>query len=141
VREDALSAFGRLGDSGPVVGVDAAHFLERFRHPSKEPLVPALGGFPKGLEGAIEKQVKEIQSVGCKLWFYFDGLECAFETGSFSPSINAMRTVSEAFTIYETVGEAAKAIDRFRQSGELAQPSMVLGFPLISVQSSRMLRR
>ena len=109
---------GRAED-GPVVGVDAVHFLERFRHPSKEPLVPALGGFPMGLEAFIEKAVREIQSVGCRLWFYFDGLDCAFETPSFGPSISAMNTVSEALSLYETASEAAKAIERFRQSGML----------------------
>lgn len=115
VREDSLSALGR-SENGPVIGIDAACFLERFRHPSKEPLVPALGGFPMALGSLIAKQVHEIESFGCKLWFYFDGLECAFENHSFTTSINTNKIVADAFTIYET-GDALKAMDKFRQAG------------------------
>lgn len=57
MHEDGLASLGR-SEQGPLVGIDAAHFLERFRHPSKEPLVPALGGFPMALEALIAKQVR-----------------------------------------------------------------------------------
>ena len=49
-------------------------------------------------------------------WFYFDGLESPYESVTVTSSIDTMRTVSEAFGIYET-GEATKAIERFRLSG------------------------
>jgi hypothetical protein len=69
------------------------------------------------LEALIAKQIQEIQSFGCRLWFYFDGLDCAFENTSFTTSIATAKTVADAFTIYET-GDATKAIEKFRQAGK-----------------------
>lgn len=116
LREDNLSSLGRA-ENGPLIGVDGVYFLELFRHASKEPLVPALGGFPMALEALIAKRVQEIQSFGCRLWFYFEGLSCAFEKATVNSSTAAAKTVADAFTIYET-GDATKAIEKFRQAGE-----------------------
>jgi hypothetical protein len=69
------------------------------------------------IEALISKHIQEIQSFGCRLWFYFDGLDCAFENTSFTTSIATAKTVADAFTIYET-GDATKAIDKFRQAGK-----------------------
>ena len=86
------------------------------RHPSREPLVAALGGFPLNLENIILRDIKDIQSGGCKLIFFFDGLDFGFDDAPFSASIESMAANSRAFQIYER-GEAQEAINIFKQSG------------------------
>jgi hypothetical protein len=107
-----------IGDpeEGPIFGIDAAYYLEELRYPAKEPLVPALGGFPMTLEATITKAVKDIESCGCKLYFYFDGLDSKFTEPSFSATSNASSTNARAFEVYE-MGNAEGAIEHFKHSG------------------------
>ena len=113
----SLKGLGEAGE-GPIIGVDASYYLEQMRHPSREPLVAALGGFPLNLENVIIREIKDIQSGGCKLCFVFDGLDYGFDDAPFSASIESMGANSRAFHIYER-GEAQEAINIFKQSGQL----------------------
>lgn len=100
----------------PVLAIEASYFMDQFLHPQKEPLVPALGGFPMALEGQIVKKVRDIEATGCKIWFYFDGLKGAWEQVPITRSTHSAKLVAEAFEIYEA-SEAVKAIETFKQSG------------------------
>ena len=105
-------------DTGPVIGIHASYYLEQFRQPAKEPLVAALGGSPLNLETLITTEIKEMQKMGCKFWFFFDGLDCRFDDDSapFEASISAMDTGAQAFQLYDA-GNAVGAIDTFKRSG------------------------
>lgn len=113
----ALRNIGESGE-GPIIGIDASHYLEELRYPAKEPLVPALGGYPMTLEATVVKAVNDIESCGCKLYFFFDGLESNHSSSILSNSVKGSLSVSRAFQIYE-VGDAEGAIDQFKVSGSL----------------------
>ena len=110
-----LQGIGQRGEE-PIIAVDAAHYLEQYRFPAKEPLVTALGGFPMNLEAVITKDVHEIESFGCKLFFFFDGLDYGPDDDPYGTSMEAMATNSRAFDVYEQ-GDAVGAINDFKQSG------------------------
>ncbi|KAL8655164.1 MAG: hypothetical protein Q9226_003157 [Calogaya cf. arnoldii] len=100
-----------LSDS--VVGVDATYYLEGS---TKEPLVSALGGFPLGLESSIVRELKALQSIGLRLHFVFNGLDCAIDDDPFGPSLAAANNNAIAFETYEN-NKADQAIQFFRSSG------------------------
>ena len=108
----------QLGDpgQGPIIGVDAAYYLEELRYPTKEPLVAALGGFPLALDAMIARGIKDIESCGCKLHFFFDGLDFASDESPFAASVHAATVNSRAFSVYE-MGNATGAIEHFKHSG------------------------
>ena len=107
-----------LGDAGqgPVIGVDAAYYLEELRYPTKEPLVAALGGFPMAFEAMITRGIKDIESCGCKLYFFFNGLDSGLNDTPFATSVHAASVNSRAFSVYE-MGNATGAIEHFKHSG------------------------
>ena len=110
-----LSSIAEPGEE-PVIAIDAAYYLEQYRFPAKEPLVTALGGSPMNLEAVITKDIHEIESFGCKTFFFFDGLDCGPDEGHFGPSVDAMSVNTKAFAVYEQ-GDAVGAINDFKQSG------------------------
>ncbi|KAL8995584.1 MAG: hypothetical protein Q9169_004695 [Polycauliona sp. 2 TL-2023] len=96
-----------------VVGIDATYYLEAT---PKEPLVSALGGFPLALEASIVKDLKDLQSLGLRLHFVFNGLEYGIDDDPFGPSLTAANNNALAFETYEN-NQAAHAIQVFRTSG------------------------
>ena len=110
-----LNSIGEPGEE-PVIAIDASHYLEQYRFPAKEPLVTALGGFPMNLEAVITKDIHEIESFGCKVFFFFNGLDYGPEDDPFGASIKAVATNTKAFAVYEE-GDALGAINDFKQSG------------------------
>ena len=68
------------------------------------------------LEAVITKEISEIESFGCRVFFFFDGLDSGPFDDPFGPSIEAMTINSQAFSVYED-GDAAAAINDFKQSG------------------------
>ena len=111
----SLKDIGEPG-SGPVIGIDANYYLEELRYPAREPLVAALGGFPMAFEALITRTVKEIESCGCKLYFFFDGLDSGLNETPFTSSVHAASVNARAFSVYE-MGNASGAIDHFKHSG------------------------
>ena len=111
----SLKDIGEPG-SGPVIGVDANHYLEELRYPAKEPLVAALGGFPLAFETLVTRGVRDIESCGCKLYFFFDGLDSGLNETPFTASVHAASVNARAFSVYE-MGNASGAIDHFKHSG------------------------
>ncbi|CAO1599130.1 hypothetical protein XANCAGTX0491_002873 [Xanthoria calcicola] len=101
-----------LNDS--VVGVDASYYLDAV---GKEPLVSALGGFPFALESNIVRELKDLQSIGLRLHFVFNGLDYGIDDDPFGPSLAAAENSALAFGIYENRETAAQAAQVFRSSG------------------------
>lgn len=114
-----LSPKGPEVKGSPRIGIHAGYFIEQYYTPlKKEPLVPALGGNPLGIEAWLVRQVRDIESTGCRVHFYFDGLNCKSDDVPIERSGISARLVSEAFDIYEA-SEASRAIERFRQAGKI----------------------
>ena len=103
-------------DEEPVIAMDAAHYLDQYRFPAKEPLVTALGGFPMNLESVIIKDIREIESFGCKTSFFFNGLDYGPDDEPFGPSMEAMSMNTKAFGVYEN-GDSFGAVDDFKLTG------------------------
>ncbi|KAL8694482.1 MAG: hypothetical protein Q9218_000895 [Villophora microphyllina] len=103
-----ISALG-----GSVIGIDAAYYLEKIQ---KEPLLPALGGFPLALETSVSKQLNALQAVGIRPHFVFDGLDYGIDDDPFAPSAaSALKNVA-AFDTYER-NMASQAMQVFKSSG------------------------
>ncbi|KAL8929122.1 MAG: hypothetical protein Q9172_000665 [Xanthocarpia lactea] len=100
-----------LNDS--VVGIDATYYLE---NSAKEPLVTALGGFPLALESSIVRELKDLQSIGLRPHFVFNGLDHGIDDDPFGPSLASATNNAVAFETYES-NQAAQAIQVFRSSG------------------------
>ena len=100
-----------LNDS--VVGIDATYYLE---NSGKEPLVTALGGFPLALESGIVRELKDLQSIGLRPHFVFNGLDHGINDDPFGPSLASATNNAVAFETYES-NQAAQAIQVFRSSG------------------------
>ncbi|KAL8914238.1 MAG: hypothetical protein Q9171_001109 [Xanthocarpia ochracea] len=100
-----------LNDS--VVGIDATYYLE---NSAKEPLVTALGGFPLALESGIVRELKDLQTIGLRPHFVFNGLDHGIDDDPFGPSLASATNNAVAFETYES-NQAAQAIQVFRSSG------------------------
>lgn len=101
--------------SESIIGVDAAYYLEN--HP-KEPLVSALGGFPLAFETSIVKELGDLQAVGIRPHFVFNGLDNGINDDPFGPSLASAQASAIAFETYAR-GEPTAAIELFRKSGKL----------------------
>lgn len=101
-----------------MVGIDANYYLENWLSPpQKEALLSALGGFPLASEAAIIKELQDLQAVGLKLHFVFDGLDFGIKDDPFTQSITSARANAVAFDVYER-DLAAEAAERFMSSGQ-----------------------
>ncbi|KAL8815851.1 MAG: hypothetical protein Q9223_005053 [Gallowayella weberi] len=100
-----------LNDS--VIGIDAAYYLEST---AKEPLLSALGGFPLGLESSIVRELNDLQSVGLRPHFVFNGLDYGIDDDSFGPSLTCAANIALAFETYES-NQAPRSAQMFKTSG------------------------
>ena len=99
--------------SNSVIGIDAAYYLETI---GKEPLLSALGGFPMGLESSVVREMTDLQAVGLRPHFVFNGLDHGTIDDPFGPSLASAKKNAIAFQTYEQE-QAMEAIELFRASG------------------------
>ncbi|KAL8735967.1 MAG: hypothetical protein Q9166_000529 [cf. Caloplaca sp. 2 TL-2023] len=100
-----------LSDS--VIGIDAAYYLTG---PAKEPLVSAIGGFPLALETTLLRELNDLQAVGLRPHFVFNGLDYGTDDDPFGPSLASAASNAVAFETYEAEN-AVQAIQVFKTSG------------------------
>ena len=103
---------------GSMIGIDAIYYLAKILAPHREPLLPALGGFPLGLEHTIKKDLDNLRSSGVQLHFVFNGLDFGTKKDPFRRSISAADFHAHAFETYEQ-DQAQEAIRIFLDSGML----------------------
>ncbi|KAL8938566.1 MAG: hypothetical protein Q9211_003155 [Gyalolechia sp. 1 TL-2023] len=106
-----------------VIGIDATYYLEGA---AKEPLLSAMGGFPLGLEPIFIRELHDLQSVGLRLHFVFNGLDDGVNDDPFGPSLAAAKANAAAFETYDS-NSAAQAKELFGTSGS-PPPAALLGF-------------
>lgn len=116
-----------------VIGIDAAYYLEGT---AKEPLLSAMGGFPLGLEPSLIRELHDLQSVGLRPHFVFNGLDDGVNQDPFGPSLAAAKVNAAAFETYDRASRqedsgdgnpAAQAKELFGTSGS-PPPAALLGF-------------
>ncbi|KAL8801382.1 MAG: hypothetical protein Q9182_004496 [Xanthomendoza sp. 2 TL-2023] len=96
-----------------VIGIDAVYYLESS---AREPLLSALGGFPLGLEFSIVRELNDLQAVGLRPHFVFNGLDYGIDDDAFGPSLACAANIALGFETYEG-SHAAQAAHIFKTSG------------------------
>ncbi|KAJ6261863.1 hypothetical protein Dda_2662 [Drechslerella dactyloides] len=111
-----------------VVGVDAGNYLKKIIDGpgTKEPLVPALGGFPFSLRSKIEEDLSQWQQAGITPLFVFSGIQPLRTDKATSMSETTAKNRATAWALYDG-GHAAEAVEAFGDSGIL-QPQEVFRF-------------
>ena len=100
-----------------VVGIDAYHYLQKaLASQLKEPLVPALGGFPFSLKTTIQQDMEEFRKAGIKPVFVFSGISPSPSEKPFSISDESVKLRTRAWELYDK-GQAMDAVDAFGQAG------------------------
>ena len=105
-----------------VIGVEAAHFLNRFLAPSQEPLLSAVGGCPLGLEFMIRNELDALREAEITPFFVFSGLETATRLDRFGAAAVAVRSNVDGFEVYQK-NQAAQAVRLFGTSGRHFLPA------------------
>src|ERR1700743_1580781 len=97
-----------------VLGIDAGNYLKKIidGQGTKEPLVPALGGFPFSLRSKIEEDLAQWYQAGIKPLFVFGGIQVLRTDKTSSMSDNAAKNRSAAWSLYDN-GHAADAVEAF----------------------------
>lgn len=106
--------------SNSVIGIDAAYYLEGT---PKEPLLSALGGFPLGLESSLVRELHDLQSVGLRPHFVFNGLDDRNNDDPFGSSLASAKANATAFETY-TGGMPIQSIELFRTSGSTSKTGL-----------------
>ncbi|KAL8830353.1 MAG: hypothetical protein Q9170_005766 [Blastenia crenularia] len=109
--------------STSVIGIDATYYLEGT---AKEPLLSATGGFPLGLESSFVRELRDLQTVGLKPHFVFNGLDDGNNDNPFGPSLASAKANAAAFETYDR-DMADQAAGIFRASGA-PTPAALSGF-------------
>ncbi|KAK6363233.1 hypothetical protein TWF730_000676 [Orbilia blumenaviensis] len=111
-----------------VVGIDAGNYLKKIIDGpgTKEPLVPALGGFPFSLKSKVEDDLSQWHQAGIKPFFVFSGIQFLRTDKASSTSEVAAKNRSVAWQLYD-IGHATQAVEAFGDSGSL-QPVEVYRF-------------
>ncbi|EWC48207.1 hypothetical protein DRE_02311 [Drechslerella stenobrocha 248] len=111
-----------------VVGIDAGSYLKKIIDGpgTKEPLVPALGGFPFSLKSKIEDDLSQWQQAGITPLFVFSGIQPLRTDKASSMSETTAKNRATAWALYDG-GHAAEAVEAFGDSGIL-QPQEIYRF-------------
>ncbi|KAF2718908.1 hypothetical protein K431DRAFT_123914 [Polychaeton citri CBS 116435] len=101
---------------GSRVAIDAEDFLNALlsTSPTREPLLPALGGLPFALEHHVDHHLQSFQSADITPIFVFNGLDlaCRDRRTISRESIKASRSLEEAWSLY-TQTRAQEAVEEF----------------------------
>jgi hypothetical protein len=110
----------RLDDlKGYVVAIEATWYFQNLLDtpPSKEPLLPALGGLPLALKSHIEADLNQWEKAGLIPYFIFDGLSIIGEEDiSMKAAKESGDRILEAWRLYCN-NQATDAVSAFGNSG------------------------
>ena len=104
--------------SGLSVAIEAAEYLRKklYTAPTKEPLLPALGGLPFALKKTVLADLAEWKKAGITPVFVFSGLDLGKNAASFEKSEIASQTNRQAWESYGQ-NDAEGAVKTFGDSG------------------------
>lgn len=99
--------------------IDAEHLLDTLltAQPSREPLLPALGGLPFALKKHVDAYLQGVKDAELKATFVFEGVtpECKDRAAIARESRQAAASLNEAWSLYGQ-GKADNAVAEFGKS-------------------------
>lgn len=111
---------------GATVAIEAKFFLRKYfdrEGESYEPLLPALGGLPFGLEAFLDKELAALRECGIHPIFIFDGLDSGKKHGPFEMTRKSSERNKAAWDLYaqsqrqESRIQQEELVEAFRRSG------------------------
>jgi hypothetical protein len=96
------------------LGIEAEDFIANIltTSPTKEPLLPALGGLPFALEDTITHHVDVLRRHGCQPYFIFNGVTSNGQEERLQASIRATKSIANAWELYGA-SEPERAVAEF----------------------------
>jgi hypothetical protein len=84
------------------LGIEAEDFIANIltTAPTKEPLLPALGGLPFALEDTITHHVDVLRRHGCQPYFIFNGVTSNGQEERLQASTSATKNIANAWELY-----------------------------------------
>lgn len=103
---------------GAVVGIDASHYIAQHlnHHPTREPLLTALGGFPFALKNNIERELHIFKNLGVACVFVFNGLDFGKKDQRPRVQPESVRAFEQAWDLYDQQ-QADQVVDAFSRAG------------------------
>jgi len=96
------------------LGIEAEDFIANIltTSPTKEPLLPALGGLPFALEETITNHVGVLRRHGCQPYFIFNGVTSNGQEERLQAAIRATKSIANAWQLYGA-SEPEQAVAEF----------------------------
>lgn len=89
-----------------IIGFEADDYLNSIltNVTTREPLLPALGGLPFGLQHHVDTDLDRFETAGIRPYFIFNGLDtaCRDRKSVLNESQKASKTLHDAWTIYDS---------------------------------------
>lgn len=120
---DHTDSFAELNERR--LGIEAEDFIANIltTSPTKEPLLPALGGLPFALEETITNHVGILRSYGCQPYFIFNGVTSNGQEERLQTATRATKSIANAWELYGA-SEPERAVAEFGTLCKHWLPSM-----------------
>lgn len=84
------------------LGIEAEDYINNIliNPPTREPLLPALGGLPFSLEDTVKNHLSSLSQHGIEPYFVFSGLSYTGQENKLQASLKAAKTVANAWELY-----------------------------------------
>lgn len=115
------AASAQLGSVHPLkalynhrLGIDAEDYIKSLlgNPPTREPLLPALGGLPFSLKDTLEKHIRILESNDIEPVFVFNGLSYDGQEQNMLAMVAAQKTISNAWRLYSE-SQPDQAVNEF----------------------------
>lgn len=118
------------------LGIEASHYLDQYLKPraKKEPLLPALGGFPFTLQHAIENDLTALRAASITPLFVFAGLDFNHQVLDSDVDVESAPLIKEAWGYYSR-GQAGNVVDAFLDAGKSAVVCFSESLPVLCIGS------
>lgn len=99
---------------GRRLGIEAEDYINEIltNSPTKEPLLPALGGLPFALEQIVKDQISILEEHGIQPLFVFSGLKLNGQEEKLQSSLKATKSIVNAWELYNA-SEPERAVAEF----------------------------
>lgn len=106
------------------LGIDAEDYIANIltTAPTKEPLLPALGGLPFALEEIVTSHISILKKHACQPYFVFNGINTNGQDEKLQTGIRATKSIANAWELYGA-SEPERAVSEF---GTLCKPEALL---------------
>jgi len=103
------AASAQLGHTVPLsqlknhrLGIEAEDYINNLisTPPTREPLLPALGGLPFSLEETVKSQLAAFRKHSIQPYFVFSGLKHDSQEDKLQASLKASKTIAHAWDLY-----------------------------------------